>query len=85
MIYPVVFNKYNEIYEVQRFDNGFEQKSILGLNLNKKSSYKNLDYSIGVELIDWENYIFGVGHPESHLNNNIKKLSFNFSILYNLN
>ncbi len=80
-----IFNKYNEIYEVQRFDNGFEQKSILGLNLNKKSSYKNLDYSIGVELIDWENYIFGVGHPESHLNNNIKKLSFNFSILYNLN
>ena len=80
----IIFNKYNEILEVQRFDNNFEQKSILSLNLNKKSNYKNLNYSTGVELIDWENHTFDIKDPGKYPTDNIKKLSFNFSILYNL-
>ena len=80
----IIYNKYNEIYENQRFENGFEQKSIWSLNLYKKFNYKNLNYSIGLDLIDWENYMFYMENSDPNSNNSIKKLSLNFAIFYNV-
>ena len=81
----IIFNKYNEIYENQRFDSGYEQKSIVSLNLNKGSNYKKLNFSSGIEIINWKNYMFDKKDPEQQTGTNVKKLSFNFSILYNIN
>ena len=80
----IIYNKYNEIYEDQRFENGFEQKSIWSFNLYKKFNYENLNYSIGLDLIDWKNYMFYMENSDPNLNNSIKKLSLNFSIFYNV-
>ena len=79
----IIHNKYHDIKN-KRFDNGFEQKSIISLNLKKKLKNRKLYYKLGLDLIDWKNYMFDPENIEPIKNDNIEKISYNFSIYYNL-